>query len=236
MAKILVVEDDMALCMGFEYALKKEGFEVVCAKNLKEAKIAIKDKDIDLLLLDVILPDGNGYDFCRAVRKSSDIPVIFITACDEEMNIVLGLDIGGDDYITKPVRMQELVSRINAVFRRHKRASASQKESSKRLKTGDIIIEPLKCRITKDGQEVICTSIEYKLLLLLIENKGNVLSRNSILEKLWDIEGNFVGGNTLNVYINRLREKIEEDAKEPRYIETVRGLGYRWKEEVMFVE
>lgn len=236
MPNILIVEDDIALSMGFEYALKKQGFKIFAAKTLREAEKYFKEEAVELILLDVMLPDGNGYDFCRKVRKTTNIPVIFITACDEEMNVVLGLDIGGDDYITKPVRMQELISRINAVLRRNNRIAANKSEDSRRIISGDIIIEPLKFKVIKGEQEIICTSMEYKLLLLLIENRGNVLSRNSLLEKLWDIDGNFVDSNTLNVYVKRLREKVEENVKEPRYIETVRGLGYRWKEEVMFVE
>lgn len=236
MINILVVEDDIALSLGFEYALKREGFNPICAKNLKEAKILLKSEEVDLILLDVMLPDGSGYDFCKEVRRDSNLPIIFITACDEEANVVLGLDLGGDDYITKPVRIKELISRINAVLRRHNKPLKTSPENGRRLKTGELLIEPLKFKISKNEREIVLTSMEYKLLLLFIENSGNVLTRNVILEKLWDVEGNFVDGNSLNVYIKRIREKIEGDMKEPRYIETVRGMGYRWKEEVMFLE
>lgn len=233
MTKVLLVEDDIALSYGVEYALKKEGFNIISSKNIKEAKEALKG-EIDLILLDITLPDGSGYDFCKEVRGKSDVPIIFMTALDEEVNIVLGLDFGGDDYITKPVRIKELVSRINAVLRR-RRKDGSNAQGQKIL-SGDIVIEPLKCRVWIKDKEVTLTSIEYKLLLLFIENKGNVLSRNTLLDKLWDAHGNFVDSNTLNVYVKRLREKLEEDIRPHKYIETVRGLGYRWSEEVKSIE
>lgn len=233
MTKILLVEDDIALSYGVEYALRKEGFNMISSKNLKEAKASLNE-EIDLILLDITLPDGSGYDFCREVRGKSDVPIIFMTALDEEVNIVLGLDFGGDDYITKPVRIKELVSRINAVLRR-RRKDGSNAQVQKIL-SGEIVIEPLKCRVWIKDKEIILTAIEYKLLLLFIENKGNVLSRNTLLEKLWDAHGNFVDGNTLNVYVKRLREKLEEDIRNDKYIETVRGIGYRWSEEVKSIE
>ncbi|WP_234123667.1 response regulator transcription factor [Clostridium hydrogenum] len=234
MNKILLVEDDMAITIGVEYALKKEGFSIKAAKNIKEAKESLKKEVFDLMLLDVLLPDGNGYDLCKEIREEdNNLPIIFMTACDEEVNVVLGLDIGGDDYIVKPVRIKELVSRINAILRRNK---IIKKENVKKIRTGNILIEPLKFKIFRNGQEIILTSMEYKLLLLFVENKGNVLARNTILEKLWDVDGNFVDENTLNVYIKRLREKLEENLKEPEYIQTVRGLGYRWNKEVTRLE
>jgi two-component system response regulator VicR len=233
MTRILLVEDDIALSYGVEYALKKEGFNIISSKNIKEAKEGLNE-EIDLILLDITLPDGSGYDFCREVRGKSDVPIIFMTALDEEVNIVLGLDFGGDDYITKPVRIKELVSRINAVLRRRRKDGSNGQ--GQRLFSGDIVIEPLKCRVWINDKEVTLTAIEYKLLLLFIENKGNVLSRNTLLEKLWDVDGNFVDSNTLNVYVKRLREKLKEDIREHKYIETVRGLGYRWSEEGESIE
>lgn len=227
MKKILLLEDDITLSIGLEYTLKKEGFTVKKAKNLKEARANIEEEDFDLLLLDLMLPDGSGYDICKEVREKGNVPVIFMTACDEEANVVLGLDIGGDDYIIKPIRIKELLSRINAVLRRHNKGIME-----KVVVCGNIVIEPLKARVTKDSEEITLTPAEYKLLLILVENKGNVLSRNVLLQKLWDIEGDFVDANTLNVYIKRLREKIEDDFKKPKYIETIRGLGYRWSMEV----
>lgn len=233
MIKILFVEDDLPLALGIEYTLKQEGFDVIHAKNLEDAREKYKESEFNIILLDVMLPDGSGYDFCKEVRKNSEIPIIFMTACDEEVNVVLGLDMGGDDYVTKPIRVKELISRINAVLRR--RGVARDKSSDEIIKSGDITIEPLKYKVYKQGKVVELTAIEYKLLLILIKNKGNAIERVTLLEKLWDIEGNFVDGNSLTVYIKRLREKIEDDIKTPRYIETVRGIGYRWAERIMDV-
>lgn len=233
MIKILFVEDDLPLALGIEYTLKQEGFYVVHAKNLEEARANYKSLDFNIILLDVMLPDGSGYDFCREVRKENEIPIIFMTACDEEVNIVLGLDMGGDDYVTKPIRVKELISRINAVLRR--KGIRNTKSSEEIIRSGNILIEPLKYKVYKNGANIDLTAIEYKLLLILIKNKGNAIERVTLLEKLWDVDGNFVDGNSLTVYIKRLREKIEDDIKNPQYIETVRGIGYRWAERIVEV-
>jgi len=224
---IMLVEDDKALVLGMEYALKKEGYNVISAGTINEAQ-KLLDNNIELVLLDVSLPDGNGYDFCKELRIKSNVPVIFITALDGEANIVFGLDIGADDYITKPVRISEMISRIKAVMRR--RSNQYSNESKNIIVSGNVSIEPLKCRVLVDSAEVNLTAAEYKLLLLLVENKGRVLERNQIIEKLWDIDGNFIDHNTLNVYVKRLREKIETESR--KHIETLRGLGYMWKDEV----
>lgn len=230
MIKILFVEDDLPLALGIEYTLKQEGFDVIHAKNLNEAREQYKNNEFNIILLDVMLPDGSGYEFCKEVRVNSEIPIIFMTACDEEGNVVMGLDMGGDDYITKPIRVKELVSRINAVLRR--RGAVSKKEEiNNKIISGDITIELLKYKVYKKEEVIEVTTIEYKLLLLLIKNNGNVLERNLLLERLWDTDGNFVDGNVLTVYIKRLREKVEDDIKKPTYIETVRGIGYRWSKE-----
>ncbi|MBC5628941.1 response regulator transcription factor [Clostridium sp. NSJ-6] len=231
MIKILFVEDDLPLALGIEYTLKQEGFDVIHAKNLEEAREKYKSLDFNIILLDVMLPDGSGYDFCREIRKESEVPIIFMTACDEEVNVVLGLDMGGDDYVTKPIRVKELISRINAVLRR--KGITNTKSSEEIIKTGNILIEPLKYKVYKNGLNIDLTAIEYKLLLILIKNKGNAIERVTLLEKLWDVDGNFVDGNSLTVYIKRLREKIEDDIKNPQYIETVRGIGYRWAERIV---
>lgn len=231
MIKILFVEDDLPLALGIEYTLKQEGFDVIHAKNLEEAREKYKSLDFNIILLDVMLPDGSGYDFCREIRKESEVPIIFMTACDEEVNVVLGLDMGGDDYVTKPIRVKELISRINAVLRR--KGITNTKSSEEIIKTGNILIEPLKYKVYKYGLNIDLTAIEYKLLLILIKNKGNAIERVTLLEKLWDVDGNFVDGNSLTVYIKRLREKIEDDIKNPQYIETVRGIGYRWAERIV---
>lgn len=231
MIKILFVEDDLPLALGIEYTLKQEGFDVIHAKNLEEAREKYKSLDFNIILLDVMLPDGSGYDFCRKIRKESEVPIIFMTACDEGVNVVLGLDMGGDDYVTKPIRVKELISRINAVLRR--KGITNTKSSEEIIKTGNILIEPLKYKVYKNGLNIDLTAIEYKLLLILIKNKGNAIERVTLLEKLWDVDGNFVDGNSLTVYIKRLREKIEDDIKNPQYIETVRGIGYRWAERIV---
>lgn len=211
--------------MGIEYSLKNEGFNVYTVGKIKDAKEKISNSHIDIILLDVNLPDGNGYELCKEVRVDSEVPIIFLTACDEEVNIVMGLDLGADDYITKPVRVRELVARINAVARR-KGVVSKDKEDNKII-VRDIKVLPLKYEVYKGDEKLQLTSVEYKLLLLLIENSGNVLTRKTLLEKLWDIEGDFIEESTLTVYIKRLREKLKEDKENP-YIETVRGIGYKW--------
>lgn len=223
MINILLVEDDTTLAYGIHFTLKNEGFEVFFSSNLESARKALGENKFDLILLDVKLPDGSGYDFCREVRKSSSIPVIFLTAFDEEVNIVLGLDIGADDYMTKPFRIRELISRIRAILRR-----AQTVENTNILTSGDIEVFALQGKVKIKGDDIILTSSEYKLLLNLMKHPNQILSRSIILEGLWDAGGEFVDDNTLSVYIRRLREKIEDDPKDPKYIQTVRGLGYRW--------
>ena len=225
--KILLVEDDMTLAMGIEYSLKNENFEVVCAATLNDGRHKLKEDDINLILLDVTLPDGSGYDLCREIRETDTTPIIFLTACDEEVNIVLGLDMGADDYLTKPVRVRELIARINAVARR--RGLEKEDHLKDKIVCKDLVIFPLKYEVYKAKEKIFLTSSEYKLLLLLVENRGNVLTRKQLLGKIWDIEGDFIEEKTLTVYIKRLREKLLEDKEEP-YIETIRGIGYKWIE------
>lgn len=227
MQKILLVEDDSTLAMGIEYSLKNEGYKVNLANNVASAKQFIDTENYDLILLDITLPDGSGYDLCTYVRESRETPIIFLTALDEEVNVVMGLDIGGDDYITKPFKIRELLSRIKAVLRRY-----ASKSSGDILKSGNIKILQLENKVYVGKEEVFLTPSEYKLLMFLMNNSNKVLSRNAILEKLWDIEGDFVDDNTLSVYIRRLREKIEENSSSPIYIKTVRGVGYKWDKEV----
>lgn len=224
MIKILMVEDDSTIAFGVKYALEQEGFKIDICKDLESARLKINEKSYDIILLDVMLPDGNGYDFCKEIREIKDIPIIFLTACDDEVNIVMGLDIGGDDYMTKPFRVRELISRIKAVIRRNQ----GEDKGKKILKYGDLSIHTLEARVYKDSEEVFLTSAEYKLLLILIQNENIILSRNQILEKLWDVTYDFINDNTLTVYIKRLREKIEDDSSNPKLIITVRGMGYKW--------
>ena len=226
MKNILMVEDDSTIAFAVKYAVEQEGFNLDIAENLENARKIVDSKEYDLILLDVMLPDGNGYEFLKQLREhDEDTPVIFLTACDEEVNIVMGLDIGGDDYITKPFRVRELISRINAILRRK---GKSQDSNKKILKFKNISIHTLEARVFKNNEEIFLTSAEYKLLLILIQNKNMVLSRAQILEKLWDVTYDFINDNTLSVYIKRLREKIEDDSSKPQYILTVRGLGYKW--------
>ena len=226
MKNILMVEDDSTIAFAVKYAVEQEGFNLDIAENLENARKIVNSKEYDLILLDVMLPDGNGYEFLKQLREhDEDTPVIFLTARDEEVNIVMGLDIGGDDYITKPFRVRELISRINAILRRKDK---SQDSNKKILKFKNISIHTLEARVFKNNEEIFLTSAEYKLLLILIQNKNMVLSRAQILEKLWDVTYDFINDNTLSVYIKRLREKIEDDSSKPQYILTVRGLGYKW--------
>ena len=226
MRNILMVEDDNTIAFAVKYAVEQESFNLDIASDLNQAREIVSTKVYDLILLDVMLPDGNGYEFLKDLRKhDEDTPVIFLSACDEEVNIVMGLDIGGDDYITKPFRVRELISRINAILRRK---GKSQDSNKKILKFKNISIHTLEARVFKTNEEIFLTSAEYKLLLILIQNKNMVLSRAQILEKLWDVTYDFINDNTLSVYIKRLREKIEDDSSKPQYILTVRGLGYKW--------
>ena len=226
MKNILMVEDDSTIAFAVKYAVEQEGFNLDISENLENARKIVNSKEYDLILLDVMLPDGNGYEFLKQLREhDEDTPVIFLTACDEGVNIVMGLDIGGDDYITKPFRVRELISRINAILRRK---GKSQDSNKKILKFKNISIHTLEARVFKNNEEIFLTSAEYKLLLILIQNKNMVLSRAQILEKLWDVTYDFINDNTLSVYIKRLREKIEDDSSKPQYILTVRGLGYKW--------
>ena len=225
MRNILMVEDVSTIAFAVKYAVEQESFNLDIASDLNQAREIVSTKVYDLILLDVMLPDGNGYEFLKDLRKhDEDTPVIFLSACDEEVNIVMGLDIGADDYITKPFRVRELISRINAILRR----KGKIQDNKKIIKFKNISIHTLEARVFKNDEEIILTSAEYKLLLILIQNKNVVLTRAQILEKLWDVTYDFVNDNTLSVYIKRLREKIEEDSSKPEYILTVRGVGYKW--------
>lgn len=219
--RILVAEDDKAISMGLEYSLKSEGYETYVASTMAEALDAIKTQEFHLALLDITLPDGNGYEICRKIKASMEIPIIFLTALDDEVNVVLGLDMGADDYIVKPFRVRELISRIKTVLRRYGTSNQAF------IRIGDININTARASVYKNGQEVILTALEYKLLLTLVHSDGAVLSRGQLLEGIWDIAGDFVNDNTLTVYIKRLRDKLEDDPANPKIIKTVRGLGYR---------
>lgn len=219
--KLFVLEDDAAIGMGLFYSLKNEGYDVTVAKNVKSAYEILNKETFSLYILDLTLPDGSGYDVCREIKKSGDFPVIFLTAYDDEVNVVMGLELGADDYISKPFRVKELLARIKSVLRRYSKDSPDGIVS-----VGSIKVNTNEAKIYKNGAEIILTAMEYKLLLIFINNRGKVLSRQRLLEDIWDVAGDFVNDNTLTVYIKRLRDKIEEDPAKPQIIKTVRGLGY----------
>lgn len=229
MSKILLLEDDISLVDGLKYSLKKNGFDVEVARTVCEAiKYLAEISKYDLLILDVTLPDGTGFEVCEKVRKQNQqIPIIFLTASDEEVNIIRGLDSGGDDYVTKPFKLGELCSRIRALLRR---AGVSNVEKSVSIECGDITIDLLGNRVSMKDRILDLTSTEYRLLCLLVRNANRVITRDIILNELWDDTGNFVDDNTLSVYVRRLREKVEADPSHPEHLITVRGFGYQWKE------
>ncbi|WP_346889755.1 response regulator transcription factor [Clostridium sp. UBA1056] len=224
--KILLVEDDEAVALGIEYNLKNDGFEVIRAADISSAK-QLFNEEFKLILLDIGLPDGNGYEFCKYVREKSKVPIIFLTALDEEVNVVLGFDLGGDDYIIKPFRLKELLSRIKAVLRR---TSNSPKT---RFISGDIEVNSLDAKVYKNKKEIILTAVEYKLLLYFMGYPYKVISKEEILHRLWDIQGDFVDENTPAVYVRRLREKLEDEPSKPNYLVNLRGLGYKWDKNVI---
>lgn len=219
MKKILLVEDSDSIILGLKYSLEQENFNVKVTKTEEDTKKIIKKEDFDLILLDITLPDGNGFNICKFVKERKDIPIIFLTARDEETNVVMGLDLGADDYIIKPFRTRELISRINSVFRRYNKADIN----SNIIKYKDIKIDMNQAKVYKGEQEIIFTSLEYRIVLMLFSNVNKLITRDELLEKIWDIAGNFVNDNTLTVYIKRIREKLEDE----NIIKTVRGLGYR---------
>lgn len=228
-SKLLLLEDDISLIDGLSYSLKRNGFDVVVARTVNEAKKElIEARKFDLLIFDVTLPDGTGFDVCETVRKqNTQIPIVFLTASDEEVNVMRGLDSGGDDYVTKPFKFGELCSRIRALLRR---SSITSQEKAIALECGDVLIDLLENRVFLGGKPLDLTNAEYRLICLLVRNANRVVLRATILNDLWDDAGNFVDDNTLSVYIRRLREKVESDASNPRHLITIRGFGYQWKE------
>jgi len=219
MKRILLVEDNETIVMGLSYSLEQEGFEIISSKTRKDAEKILESETINLVLLDVTLPDGNGFDICKYVKQKLDIPVIFLTAQDEETSVVVGLDLGADDYVIKPFRTRELISRINSVLRRY----GKKEDTTNIVQYKNIKIDTNSAKVYKDEKEIIFTSLEYKILLMLFTNQNKLITREQLLEKIWDIAGNFVNDNTLTVYIKRIREKLQDET----IIKTVRGLGYR---------
>ena len=227
MKRLFLLEDDPGLINGLSFALKKQGYEITVARTALEADVLWERGEYDLAVLDVSLPDGSGFDFCKKIRQTSKVPIMFLTAADEETDIIMGLDIGGDDYITKPFKLAVFLSRINALLRRSENFGTAVTE----LNSGGICIQLLKGEVYKRGELVELTASEYKLLCLFMENPGIVLSSEQILNKLWDCNENYVDSNTLTVYIRRLRTKIEDNPAKPERIITVRRMGYKWNVE-----
>ena len=222
MTHVLLVDDDTSIVSNLRTFLNQEGFQVTSANNQKET-IDLLDSGqyhFDLALLDVSLPDGSGFSLCSAIKANSDIPVIFLTASDDEYSVVAGLDLGADDYISKPFRPRELISRMNSVLRRYHRGSQP-------LEYHELKADTVRVLVYKNNMELTLSALEYRLLLLFLSNQGIVLTRSRLLDELWDMAGEFVNDNTLTVYIKRLREKIEADPAHPEYIKTIRGLGYK---------
>lgn len=220
MTRILLVEDDKTIVSNLTEFLSKEGFDVRSTSGQSGALNLLDAERFDLVLLDISLSDGSGYTVCKAVKADYHIPVIFLTASGDEYSTVTGFDLGADDYIPKPFRPRELVSRIKNILRLTGNVGSV-------IKLGDVDVDTVKGTASKNGKDLYLSALEYRLLLVFINNRGIVLSRNKLLESIWDIAGEFVNDNTLTVYIKRLREKIEEDPQNPAIIKTVRGLGYK---------
>ena len=224
MKRLFLLEDDLSLINGLSFAIKKQGYEIDVARTMLEADDLWTEGKYDLVILDVSLPDGSGFEFCRKIRRTSKIPIMFLTAADEETDIIMGLDIGGDDYITKPFKLAVFLSRINALLRRSENFNTADTE----LSSGGINIKLLKGEVYKQGNLLDLTVSEYKLLRLFMENPDQILSSDQILGRLWDLSENYIDNNSLTVYIRRLRTKIEDNPGEPKRIITVRGMGYKW--------
>jgi DNA-binding response OmpR family regulator len=221
--RILLVEDDKTIALGLQYSLEQEGYTLTVCNDVAAGKKALAENKFVLCIFDLTLPDGSGYELCRLARERWDIPVIILTACDDEVNVVMGLELGADDYITKPFRVRELIARMKTVLRRYHKENSSKNI----IELENVRINTLDAKVYKNGQEVNLTALEYRLLLTFANNEGQVLSRNQLLEGIWDVSGDFVGDNTLSVYIKRLRDKLEDDTQNPAIIKTVRGFGYK---------
>ena len=225
MTKILLVEDDDQIASYLGELLRAEGFDTQISGSKKEAGECLLAQAFDLVLLDVSLPDGDGFSICAEIKKEYEIPVIFLTASGDEYSVVAGLDMGADDYIAKPFRPRELISRIRSVLRRCKK-------EQRILSCGDLRVNVSSATVTKGEKELFLSALEYRLLLLLLQNKGQILTRNQLLEEIWDASGEYVNDNTLSVYMKRLREKIEENPQIPRLLHTIRGIGYRMEDRI----
>ena len=214
--KILLVEDNEMIVKGLVYSLSKEGFETNIAYNAQEAESKIESNVYDIIILDVMLPDGNGFELCKYIKENKDIPIIFLTAKDDEKDVVNGFNLGADDYVIKPFRTMELISRIYNVLRRYNK-------DKNVIEIGQVRIDLEANRVYVDNKEVEFTALEYKILVLLFTNAGKTVTREKILDKIWDVAGNFVNDNTLTVYVKRIRDKLGKSD----VIKTIKGIGYR---------
>ncbi len=224
MSRLFLLEDDCSLINGLSFALKKQGFELEIARTMKEAETLWADGKYDLAILDAALPDGSGFDLCQTIRRTSKTPIMFLTAADEETDIIMGLDLGGDDYVTKPFKLAVFLSRINALLRRSENFNTAMTE----LNSHEIEVKLLSGEVYKRGKRLDLTASEYKLLCLFMKNPDVLLSPQQILSKLWDCSESYIDHNSLTVYIRRLRTKIEDHPESPKRIVTVRRMGYKW--------
>lgn len=220
--KLLIIEDDIDLREGLHFSFKGDGYEVLDVGTRREGQQEIKKGSYDLVLLDCNLPDGTGFDLCREVRRFSMIPIIMLTARDTEMDEIKALELGVNDYLSKPFSLGVLKARMKRIL--------NEKAETANLCSGNIVIDKSTCKVYKDEEEITLSKLEYRLLMYFIENKNHVLSKEQILSQIWDSDGKYVDNNTVSVNISRLRMKIEEDASNPKFIKTVHGVGYIWKE------
>lgn len=222
MNHILLLEDEENLNRGISLKLKKEGYEVFSASGVRQGRRIFEENVIDLIICDIALADGNGLDFCMEIRKQSQVHFIFLTAMDQEIDVVMGYEAGADDYMVKPFSIAILISKVNAIFKR------MQNDGDDRMISGDVVFFKKEMKVTVRGMEAALTKNELRLLMILMEHPKQILSKNQLLEQLFDINGEFVNENTVAVNIRRLREKIEKNPSEPEYIRNVRGIGYLW--------
>ena len=224
MARVLVVDDEKLIVKGIRFSLEQDGYEVDCAYDGDEAIERAKEREYDVVLLDVMLPGHDGFEVCQTIREFSEMPIIMLTAKGDDMDKILGLEYGADDYITKPFKLNELLSRIKAILRR----SLQFSKAAAVLEANGIRIDTAERRVWKNGKSLDLPLVEYKLLCLFLQNPNHLLSRELILDRMWDGNGNFVDDNTLSVYIRRLRNKIEDTPNQPKFLLTERGIGYKW--------